>query len=81
LASAADGLRSAIARLRVFDLLGWLVRIWLVVWVAGLLLTVLTSVLPLALLAFGLLLMLTIGGWFLRVLLSFLSIGTWTSRR
>jgi hypothetical protein len=81
LASAADGLRSTIARLRVFDLIGWLVRIWLIVWVAGLLLALFTSVLPLALLAFGLLVMLTIGGWFVRLLLSFLGIGTWTSRR
>ena len=81
LASAADGLRSAIARLRVFDLIGWFVRIWLFVWVAGLILAVFTSILPLALLALGLLVMLTIGGWFVRLLLSFLGIGTWTSRR
>ena len=81
LASAADGLRSTIARLRVFDLIGWFVRIWLFVWVAGLLLAVFTTVLPLALLALGLLLMLTLGCGFVRLLLLFLGIGPWTSRR
>jgi hypothetical protein len=75
LASVADGLRSAVARLRVFDLLGAFARFWLLVWVGCLLLVVFTSVLPLALLAFGLFLVLVHGGGLFRAVLSLLGLG------
>ncbi len=61
-----------LARLRLTDLLGLFVRAWIAVWVVGILLGLLTSLLPLIIFAAGFLVILVgvwifwraVGSWF-----------------
>jgi hypothetical protein len=62
LTAAASRFRKAVAGLRIMDLLGLFVRAWIAVWVVGLLLGLLTPLLPLAIFLAGLFIIF-LGAW------------------
>jgi hypothetical protein len=62
LAAAGQRLRAAFAKLRLTDLLGLFVRAWVAVWMVGILLSLLTALMPLIIFAAGFLIILA-GGW------------------
>jgi hypothetical protein len=81
LAAAAERLRTAVARLRVNDLFRVFVRAWVLIWVVGLIFSMLTPLMPL-LIFFAVLFIIFAGaGVFLRVLTSWIWYGIWGSRR
>jgi hypothetical protein len=81
LAAAAEGFRSAAARLRLTNLLGLLVRFWMIVWGIGLILGLMGALLPIVivLMGFGLILA---GFWAIWQMVTFwFWYGMWHMRR
>ncbi len=63
LAAAAERFRAAVARLRLTDLIGLLAKVWVAVWGVGILLGLLTPLMPLFILGAGFFVILA-GAWF-----------------
>jgi hypothetical protein len=75
LAAAAERLRVAAAKLRLADLFGLFVRAWIAVWLIGIFLGLLTTLMPLVIFVAGFMIILAVAWMFWRFVASWLWFG------